>query len=100
MGTAVNHVAPAARMSSQKVCAENRPRAGSSTQQRWLSITRGRTQVVANFSTESRRIALTKSAAGVILATGPGVRFAPADIDAGQAAFVELPAHHAAILGG
>ena len=32
VGTAVNQVAPAARMSSQNVRAENRPRAGSSTQ--------------------------------------------------------------------
>lgn len=31
-GTAVNHVAPTARMSSQNVPAENRPRSGSSTQ--------------------------------------------------------------------
>ena len=31
VGTAVNQVAAAARMSSQNVCAENRPRAGSST---------------------------------------------------------------------
>jgi hypothetical protein len=31
VGTAVNHVARATRMSSAKVCAENRPRAGTST---------------------------------------------------------------------
>ena len=31
VGTAVNQVAAAARMSSQNVCAENRPRAGSNT---------------------------------------------------------------------
>lgn len=31
-GTAVNHVAATARMSSQNVVAENRPRSGSSTQ--------------------------------------------------------------------
>ena len=31
VGTAVNHVAATARMSSQNVRAENRPRSGSST---------------------------------------------------------------------
>jgi hypothetical protein len=31
VGTAVNHVAATARTSSQKVCAENRPRSGRST---------------------------------------------------------------------
>ena len=31
VGTAVNQVAAAARMSSQNVCAENLPRSGSST---------------------------------------------------------------------
>ena len=31
VGTAVNHVAAMVRVSSQNVCAENRPRSGSST---------------------------------------------------------------------